>query len=361
MKGKKTINKLLLRACALTVCMLVLGCALQPEKTAPLLLPTADSIRWPLPPEKPRYAYVGTLIGEQDFLAAKKNTNTARSTISWIIGIVFGEPDYVELQRPISGYVDDQGKILVVDASHRAVMVFDMREKVLRKWALAAPNESFINPIAITADGKGGYLVTDAERGEVIRLDPKGDPIGAFGKNILERPTGIARDPRSGTIFVADTGKHDIKLFDANGILFDTLGNRGTSPGQFNAPTHLAFANARLFVTDTLNFRIQVFDTLGDRKLVFGRLGLNVGNLTRPKGVAIGAGGRIYVIESYYDHLLVFNPTGELLIPIGGTGKTEGLFYLPNGVWTDREGRVFVADMFNGRVSVFKELTGSNL
>jgi DNA-binding beta-propeller fold protein YncE len=92
--------------------------------------------------------------------------------------------------------------------------------------------------------------------------------------------------------------------------------------------------------------------------LDFGELGLFVGDMSRPKGVAIGGNGRIYVVESFYDHLLIFDPDGKLLLPIGGSGREVGQFYLPAGVWAGSQGRVFVADMFNGRVVVLAEQTG---
>jgi DNA-binding beta-propeller fold protein YncE len=118
------------------------------------------------------------------------------------------------------------------------------------------------------------------------------------------------------------------------------------------------FFGEELLVADTLNFRVQVFDRGRDGRLAFGSIGLFVGDMTRPKGVAVGGDGRIYVVESYYDHLLIFDQDGRLLLPIGGTGSEVGRFYLPSGVWTDDLGRVYVADMFNGRIVVFKELTG---
>jgi DNA-binding beta-propeller fold protein YncE len=90
----------------------------------------------------------------------------------------------------------------------------------------------------------------------------------------------------------------------------------------------------------------------------FGAPGLYVGNLVRPKGVAVDNEGHVYVIESYFDHLLVFSRSGEYLLPIGGTGQETGRFFLPAGVWVDARNRVFVADMFNGRVMVFQFLGG---
>lgn len=333
------------------------GCTLQPPKVAPVLEPKSTAKIWPLPPDKPRYAYAGTLIGEKDFIAESEAQEKTRSIFSAIIGLLVGERRYTEIQRPISGLVDQQGRVLVVDASHQAILVFDMKGRQLLKWRRAEDERFFKSPIGIASDGKTGFYVSDSELGEVFHLDQNGEPIGQFGDKILARPTGVAVDAKRGLVYVADTGEHNIKIFDSKGLLVDVLGRRGNKNGEFNAPTHLAFWNSRLYVTDTLNFRVQIFNSTGDRKLVFGRLGLRVGSMTRPKGVAVGRDGRIYVIESFYDHLLVFNPEGDLLMPIGGTGSSEGQFYLPNGVWTDEAGRVYVADMFNGRVSVFKELT----
>lgn len=343
---------------ALALVLVVTAACAQPELVSPKLVPGPEAAVWPAPPETARYAFAGVLIGEQNFVPSdEREVDTMTSVFSWIAGLIIGEKSYVELRRPVSGMADDRGRILVVDASQRAVFVFDLPGRRFLKWDEAAPGVGFVAPVAIADDGTGGILVTDAELGEVFRLDGEGHPTQRFGKGALSRPTGIARDPSVGTIYVTDTAAHDLKLFNPQGELIDTLGDRGTEAGLFNTPTHLAFSRDRLYVADTLNFRVQAFDRRGDGTLSFGRLGLYVGDMTRPKGVAVGRDGRVYVVESYYDHLLVFSAEGKLLLPIGGTGKGIGQFYLPAGVWTDREGRVYVADMFNGRVVVFQELT----
>ena len=111
-------------------------------------------------------------------------------------------------------------------------------------------------------------------------------------------------------------------------------------------------------MTDTLNSRIQVLTPEGKYVFKFGRRGLNVGDLPRPKGISVDRAGRVYVVESYYDHLLVYSPDGQLLLPIGGTGSEIGEFYLPSGVWSDARGRVYVADMFNSRVVILEYIGG---
>lgn len=335
------------------------GCETEPPDMAGLLEPKAGAKIWPPEPERPRFVYVGTLVGEADFARNQKSSDGFRKALKWIAGLVVGDAHRLELRRPVSGMTDDDSRVYVVDTGHRAIMVFDMPRGRLLKWDVAARGTSFVSPVGIAGDGRGGVLVTDSELGEVFNLDAGGNPIGRWGKGILVRPTGIARDPHTRRVYVADTRANDIKVFDDEGTLVDLLGSSGTGRGAFNTPTYLAFRGGELYVTDTLNFRVQIFDTAGDERMAFGRVGLYVGNMTRPKGIAIGGEGRIYVVESYFDYLLIYDQDGQLLLPIGGTGQGIGQFYLPSGVWTDNSGRVFIADMFNGRVVILKELPGA--
>jgi sugar lactone lactonase YvrE len=135
-------------------------------------------------------------------------------------------------------------------------------------------------------------------------------------------------------------------------------GRRGDAPGEFNFPTHLGLGPDRLYVSDSMNARVQAFDLDGRPQAQIGQRGLYVGNFVRPKGVAADADGNVYVVESMHDTLLVFDRDARPLMSIGGTGQEVGKFYLPSGVWTDGRDRVYVADMYNGRVVVFQFLGG---
>ncbi|MBF0142288.1 MAG: 6-bladed beta-propeller [Magnetococcales bacterium] len=325
-------------------------------------LPAAKRFLWPALPEVPRYEYAGQLLGQENFpLADSARPHGVKKALWWAIGL---DPETglrksekrIELVRPQSGAVDAKGRILVTDIGLQGIMVFDAGAGKLSVWEQATQFVHFNTPVGIAIGPEGRVLVTDAELGKVFVLSSEGEPISEFGGEELVRPTGIARDPKSGTVYVADTRTHDIKVFDDQGKLLNKIGGPGTEPGQFNSPTHIAFANGRLYVSDTLNARIQSFDTDGKPLLNFGQRGIQVGNLVRPKGVAVDKDDNIYVIESFHDYLLIYDGSGEFLLPIGGTGKKIGQFYLPGGVWTDNQERIFVADMFNGRVVVFRFL-----
>lgn len=318
---------------------------------------------WPPAPDVPRYRYVGELTGEDNFHALEQGGagEAIKGFLKALVGLGDDPENRKMLYRPQAGAVGADGRIYVTDGGRQAVFMFDEAAGKLAVWDVAGKAEDddimFVSPVGIAVAQNGDVLVADSEQQQVFRLDSQGVPRSRFGFGDMDRPTGLAVDPVTGRIFVADTTEHNIKVFDDGGKLISVIGKVGEGPGDLNAPTHLAFANGRLYVTDTFNARVQVFDADGKLLQGIGQRGLYIGNLVRPKGVAADTEGNVYIIESFHDYLLVYEAGGRFLLPIGGTGSEVGQFYLPAGVWTDKRDRIYVADMFNGRVAVFQYLT----
>lgn len=355
----------MVRRCALLAAAVAIATGCAAPQPAVLHLGMEDApegrrIFFPPPPETPRYLYAGQLLGEVNFrVPGKQSRGAAERLWRLVAGLDAADARAVVLQRPVAGAVDERGRIFVTDASRQAVYVFDEKAGELLVWDRAEGVSPFVSPVGVAVGARGEIYVADAELGFVARLDARGEPLAPIGKGLLRRPAGIARDPATGLLYVADTYAHDVKVLDDEGRLVRVIGRRGEAPGEFNYPTHLAFARGELYVTDTMNSRVQVLDPAGrapPRRI--GSRGLYVGDLVRPKGVAADNEGQVYVVESYHDHLLVFGREGEFLLPIGGTGMETGRFYLPAGIWIDARNRIYVADMFNGRVVVLQFLGG---
>ena len=346
------------------LCLLVLtimGCAQTRHEFRISELPDRLDGDWPVWPkgdQVPRFVYVGDLTGEENYPAAE--SADAEGVLAWLVGLGQEITEPVVLRRPQGVAEDSLGKIWVSDVSRQAVFLFDPQAAELQVFDLIDEHRQFLAPVGLAPLPDGGVLVSDAQLGVIVDLGADGTPRRLLGSGLLIRPTGIAYDGLTGRIFVADTRANEIKVIDgADARLLYTIGGEGEEAGQLNAPTYLALSGGHLYVTDTLNARIQVFNTDGKFVSQFGERGLYVGNLSRPKGVAASEDGLVYVVESLFDHLLVFDPSGRLLLPIGGTGHAPGQFYLPSGVWAGSGGRVYVSDMFNGRVAVLQFLGGS--
>jgi len=318
---------------------------------------SVEDIVWPQPPDVPRYRYAGQLQGEGNFSPDEEHQPGAgEKFLRWLVGLAQSNTEPRQLVRPQSGMVGTDGRIYVTDVGYKAVFVFDADNGKLSIWDKADELGEFVSPIGIAPGIAGEILVADSVLARVVRLDSEGNPQGSIGADVLERPTGLAVDPATGNIYVADTLAHDIKYFDPNGQLIKTIGRRGTEPGEFNAPTFLCIAHGKLYVSDTLNTRVQILTLNGEPLDSIGQRGLYVGNLSRPKGITVDDEGNIYIVESFYDHLLVFNAEGEYLMSIGGSGGGLGDFFLPSGVWSDAQNRIFTADMFNGRIIIVQYL-----
>lgn len=344
------LPSLWLAACATEPGVFKLNPADSAEAQSELVWPRKDQ------EDVPRYLYLGELTGEANF---GKKEDGAKGFIRWIADLIQGEAKPVILQRPQSGVVDDSGRVLVTDSSRQAVYVFDQQQGRLDVWSNAVGLSRFSSPTGIALGEEGSAFVADSNLGFVVKLDRNGKNIGVIGRGVLKRPVGVVYDSLQSLLYVADTYAHDIKVFDEQGHLQRTLGHRGDGGGEFNFPTYMTLHQGELYVVDTMNAQVQVLDLVsGEVTRVISKRGLNLGNLVRPKGVAVDSEGNTYVVESYYDHLLVYNREGQFLLPIGGNGRAPGQFYLPSGVWVDAANRVYVADMFNGRVSVFQFLGG---
>jgi len=351
----------LLASALLALAMMLAGCA-ETHKVLTLNSQSQSAERkvWPAIPDEPRYRYVGELTGEENFKPIDiVDRSTATKFFEWLVGLSGFIDAPIVLQRPQSGMVDHEGRIYVTDISRGAVYVFDKPAGQLEVWENSGKDERFVAPIGIAQGVQGEVLVADAELHAVFRLDSKGNPLGELGREVLMRPTGLAFDSQRELIYVADTHAHNIKVFNNDGSLQKVIGQRGEGDGQFNFPTHLAFQADKLYVTDTLNSRVQIFDMNGNMVTKFGQRGLFVGNMVRPKGVAVDRGGNVYVVESLHDNLLIFDSEGNTLLAIGGSGSDVGEFYLPAGVWIDSLDQIYIADMFNGRIVVLQFLGGS--
>ena len=124
--------------------------------------PEGKRMLWPQPPEVPRYLYAGTLTGEQNFVSDEKPGRLSR-VLKWIVGLTGDEPSPMVLQRPLTGVVDEVGRVYVTDVSRPGVFVFDAVGGQLQVWSIAEGRLPFAAPTGIARAADGTLFVADAD------------------------------------------------------------------------------------------------------------------------------------------------------------------------------------------------------
>ncbi len=313
--------------------------------------PRFTELLWPPPPLTPRIKFVGTLRNQDDF---KKGAG--KRLLEALAG---KKKDDNLFRQPMALAPSHDGERLYVsDYIRRSVTVFDFAER--RVWFLDSSVYPIKRPFGIAVDERENVYVVDSEQKLVRVFDAKGKFLRDITHKSLERPTGIAIDPGRRRIYLADSStrtseNHVIHVFDLDGTYLKAFGGRGREEGKLYFPTYLALDGmGNIYVTDTLNARVQAFDPEGKHLKTFGERGDSFGMFDRPKGVALDTFGNLYVVDSTWSNVQIFNPKEQILLYFAGRGRIPGLLYNPTGIAIDKDNRIYIADAFNARVAIYQ-------
>lgn len=332
------------RVCFLLPAVWFGGCAQQEGVLFPVL---ATPHVWPAAPERPRIKLIGTLATSADLRASVSSAEVFKAAFR-------GPRPSIGFSSPHGVAVRGSDTIAIADSAGGAVHIVNL---VARTHIMVSGfvDVRFMTPVGVVWVGNR-LFVTDAERHEVIELNPSGAFRRRFGENDLVRPVGIAFSAVAQSLFVVDGGAHDLAVFDLEGKLIRRIGRRGSAPGEFNFPTHVVCSSDRIVVADSGNFRVQLLSLDGDPIRVIGQKGNAAGDFSMPKGVAVDRDGHIYVADAHFENVQVFDDSGRLLMAFGREGRGAGRFSLPAGLAFDDQDRLWVADSGNRRLQVFAYL-----
>jgi DNA-binding beta-propeller fold protein YncE len=242
----------------------------------------------------------------------------------------------------------------VTDPGLSLIHIFDLEKKKYSRITEAGKKE-LASPQCVAVDTNGLLYVTDSILKQVFIYNESDIFLSELGSaSVFARPTGIAvNDDR---VYVIDTMKHQVLVFSRKkGDLLFQFGKQGTKNGDFNYPTHIFIGrDKKIYITDSLNFRVQIFDIDGNFLSSFGRLGDALGDFSKPKGIAVDSEGHIYIADSEFDNVQIFDRTGRLLLVFGETGRGNGKMFIPAGVFIDSKDRIYVADSYNKRIQIFQ-------
>ncbi len=320
------------------------GCATTPPA------PKKIHLVWPPAPQQARIRFVRSIYGEEDL---KHDTTFSQNLHDFLAG---EKPRLTDIAQPMGLAVSDDGqRLYVADFAQSAVFIFDFAKQHFSKIPRLE------RPVGLALDGKGNLYVVEQERKGVSVFDPEGKRLRFFTDPSVQRPTGIAIDRQHNKIYVVDSSHtksmdHSVKVFNPEGKLIGKLGKgKGGATDYFMFPTYVTVDDkGNVYVTDTLNSRVQMFDVNGHYVKSFGKRGNGWGMFDKPKGVALDSFGNLYVADSGWSNVQIFNSKGQVLLFFGGRGPIPGMLKNPTALVIDKHNRIYVADYINHRIEVYE-------
>jgi len=307
-----------------------------------------NSLYWPAPPPVGKIQLLETFASEKDF------PKSPRPWYKNLFNVILGLKQENRLIGPY-GIGGSKDKLYITDPGARTIWLVDARRQALEEWVSAYDLPELQQPIDIVVGPDEKVYVSDSSAQKVFVFNPKGKLESCFEG--FARPTGLAIDRSHNLLFVADTLAHEVRVISLQtGEVVQVIGERGADGGTFNFPVHLAFKDGKLYVVDSMNFRVQVFDRNYALVTQFGQIGDGYGDFSRPKGISVDSDGNIYVVDGLMDRVQIFNLAGDLLLAFGRTGTNPGEFWLAADIYIDEADRIYVADTYNHRVQVFQYL-----
>lgn len=336
------------------------------QPAAPAAAPAAKKVDtsalvWPSPPDVARIKWVTQVSGQDDLAPPPPEKPKKKSWMDRLAGVSLPEETRKKnpsLAKPFGVAADSKGRIYAADTARSAVFVFDLESKKV----VFLPGK-FAVPIAVTLDDADRVFVVDTKLRQVSAFTPGWELEATFGEEQLERPVGIAVDNENRFLYVVDAKANRLAVYDADKFQFlRFLGQPSNpldpQPGTFSIPLGVAVdADGNVYVTDTMNDRVQMFDADGNFVVMFGKQGVTPGTFMRAKGIAVDSDGHIFVTDAEFNNVQVFDKEGRTLGVFGTRGTEPGEFSLITGIYIDSKNLVYVTDQWKARVQVFRYVT----
>lgn len=183
---------------------------------------------------------------------------------------------------------------------------------------------------------------------QVVAGDPGGQ-AGYFGDNVpavstrLNGPTGLARDPVTGALFVADTGNKRVRVFTPGGRIY-TFAGGGTSAVEGATATSAVMVQpfglavdgrSRLYVSDRGNGKVRRVDEAGKITTLATLAGEAVGAIAAEatgEVVWVAQGARVFALRPaqtpVLDAVPVFEGVSGMLVTALATDQAGSLFVM---------------------------------
>ncbi|MBI4727816.1 T9SS type A sorting domain-containing protein, partial [candidate division TA06 bacterium] len=296
------------------------------------------------------------------------NNGTATITIYYcynmkpLVGI---DPDFAVFSSlPVDAACDNWGNIYATDTQADKIWEFSPAGDVLLCFGSKSTGQNpngFNQPQGIAVDNSGVIYAADCYNHRVGRFNQNGELIGWFGSKgsndgEFNQPIGLAisNENSQTMLYVTDNKNNRVQKFKSDGTFIKAFGK-----DVLQQPTGLAARNdavenetvTSIYVSDSKNNRVAVFDTSGK---IVDLLGAGL-DLKQPWDVCFDIYNNLYIADVYNNRVIELDPWHNALLTFGVQGQEAGQFKLPQGLAVSPDGKyVYVVDTHNNRIQRFK-------
>lgn len=292
----------------------------------------------------------GSAVSEAFTAEAPSADLAAPSVNTWNVidgGVVEGNRytglEYTRLQRPVAIAVRGQW-LYIVDAGLAKLFRYDLamnRLSVLKDLRDIVSGD--VDDIYVTSDFH--YYLTDSNGGRVLHFDPDGRLVETLQDALnIRHPLGVFVDESRDRVFVADSFRDNILIFNQARQIFAVMGERGDRPGASRRITAFAASASGYYVATRFGthrvWRMSLDGHYADA--------LQQDTVTFPTALTADDHGRVFVGD-YLDNTIRIYQGTKLVKVVGHNGSAPGQFRRITDLWFAGD-VLYVADSLNGRI-----------
>lgn len=255
----------------------------------------------------------------------------------------------VLFRQPVSVAALADGSFWVSAYGSNELLHFDVNGLITAR--VRGSVTGFDRPFDLVLLRDGRMLVSEVASDRVSILSATGAYISSFGKKgrgngELLGPQYIAIDS-SDNIFVTDYGNARVVVFDPTGNPLFTFGKKTASFSGFTAPGGIAIIDGRVFVADTVKGSLSVFDTAGN----FIETLLPEGTLLQSESIRVWNN---YLLVSVLNRVSMIDPSSGASFDVARLGNAPIRI---TGAVPDANGNLILTDYKGSAIQIVSRMS----
>jgi hypothetical protein len=250
-----------------------------------------------------------------------------------------------QLRAPSRVAVDAGGRIYVVDASDGTLVLLGANGSLI--GSIALPDRALAvaaGPAVLVSTLGGGIYRVDPESGRAQPMALRGAP--------LAMPGGLAYDPATGLLWVAERAANQVRALRPDGSTALVLTAAGSQPLTVPVDVAVQPGTGLVWVALQSSESGNLVHAFNGRNGAYVASQVTFGQVTRAGGLAAAA-DRIFVSDIFQGRIQVLTSAGAPLGSIGSFGAGAGQLRIPSGLALTPSGDLLVANTDLGRLDRF--------